>query len=111
MPIGAFRFQEGEMRTGSHIGPGEGIKLWNRMGRPVTLPMHWGTFRLSWEGYWTPPRMLRAIQACVGETSGRFAPQSLGRAWDIPTLAAAPPPVSDARIDACMKDPAVTALR
>ena len=111
LPIGAFRFQEGEIRTGSHIGPGEAIKLWNRMGRPTTLPMHWGTFRLSWEGYWTPPRMLRAIQACAGETSGRFAPQSLGRAWDIPTLAAAPPPVSDARVDACMKDPAVTALR
>lgn len=115
MPIGAFRFQEGEMRTGSHIGPGEAIKLWNRMGRPVTLPMHWGTFRLSWEGYWTPPRMLRAIQACAGETSGRFAPQSLGQPWDIPALglavAAPPPPVSDARVDACMKDPAVTALR
>lgn len=111
LPIGAFRFQEGEMRTGSHIGPGEAIKLWNRMGRPVTLPMHWGTFRLSWEGYWTPPRMLRAIQACAGERSGRFAPQSLGRAWDIPPLAAAPPPVDDTRVDACMKDPAVTALR
>ena len=26
LPIGAFRFQEGEMRTGSHIGPGEAIK-------------------------------------------------------------------------------------
>lgn len=111
MPIGAFRFQEGEMRTGSHIGPGEAIKLWNRMGRPVTLPMHWGTFRLSWEGYWTPPRMLRAIQACAGETSGRFAPQSIGRAWDIPALAATPPPVDDVRIDACLKAPAVTALR
>lgn len=111
LPIGAFRFQEGEMRTGSHIGPGEAIKLWNRMGRPVTLPMHWGTFRLSWEGYWTPPRMLRAIQACAGETSGRFAPQSIGRPWDIPALTAAPPPVADARIDACMNDPAVTALR
>lgn len=111
MPIGAFRFQEGEMRTGSHIGPGEAIKLWNRMGRPVTLPMHWGTFRLSWEGYWTPPRMLRAIQACAGETSGRFAPQSIGQPWDIPALTAAPPPVDEARVDACMKDPAVTALR
>ena len=111
MPIGAFRFQEGEMRTGSHIGPGEAIKLWNRMGRPVTLPIHWGTFRLSWEGYWTPPRMLRAIQACASESSGRFAPQSIGRPWDIPALAAAPPPVDDTRVDACMKDPAVTALR
>lgn len=111
LPIGAFRFQEGEMRTGSHIGPGEAIKLWNRMGRPVTLPMHWGTFRLSWEGYWTPPRMLRAIQACAGERSGSFAPQSLGRAWDIPALTTAPPPIDDTRVDACMKDPAVTALR
>jgi len=111
MPIGAFRFQEGEMRTGSHIGPGEAIKLWNRMGRPTTLPVHWGTFRLSWEGYWTPPRMLWAIQACAGETSRRFTPQLIGRPWNIPALAAAPPPVDDARVDACMKDPAVTALR
>ncbi|WP_447728679.1 MBL fold metallo-hydrolase [Sphingomonas koreensis] len=111
MPIGAFRFQEGEMRTGSHIGPGEAIKLWNRMGRPVTLPVHWGTFRLSWEGYWTPPRMLRAIQACAGETSGRFAPQSIGRPWDISAPGTPPPPVDDARVDACLKTPAVTALR
>jgi len=111
MPIGAFRFQEGEMRTGSHIGPGEAVKLWNRMGRPTTLPVHWGTFRLSWEGYWTPPRMLRAIQACAGEASGRFAPQSIGRPWDIAAPGATPPPLEDARVDACLKDPAVTTLR
>ncbi|MCW4463217.1 MBL fold metallo-hydrolase [Sphingomonas sp. BT-65] len=111
LPIGAFRFEEGQMGTGSHIGPADAIKLWNRMGRPTALPMHWGTFRLSWEGYWTPPRLLRALQACAGETSGRFAPQSLGRAWDIPALGEAPPPVDDKRIDACLKTPAVRALR
>ncbi len=111
LPIGAFRFQEGQMDTASHIGPGDAMKLWSRMGRPVTLPIHWGTFRLTWEGYWTPPRMLRAVQACAGETSGRFAPQNIGRAWDIPALTAAPPPVVDARIDACLKAPAVRALR
>ncbi|WP_343520172.1 MBL fold metallo-hydrolase [Sphingomonas sp.] len=111
LPIGAFRFGEGQMGTGSHIGPGDAIKVWNRMGRPTALPMHWGTFRLSWEGYWTPPRLLRALQACAGESSGRFAPQSIGRAWDIPALGEAPPPVDDKRIDACLKTPAVWALR
>ncbi|WP_423601822.1 MBL fold metallo-hydrolase [Sphingomonas sp. MS122] len=111
LPIGAFRFEEGQMSTGSHIGPADAIKLWNRMGRPTALPMHWGTFRLSWEGYWTPPRLLRALQACAGETSGRFAPQSLGRPWDIPQIGQAPPPVDDERVDACLKTPAVTALR
>lgn len=111
LPIGAFRFEEGQMSTGSHIGPGEAIKLWNRMGRPTTLPMHWGTFRLSWEGYWTPPRLLRALQACAGDTSGRFAPQSIGRTWDVPAIGAAPPPVDDKRIDACLKTSAVRALR
>lgn len=111
LPIGAFRFEEGQMGTGSHIGPADAIKLWNRMGRPVTLPVHWGTFRLSWEGYWTPPRLLRALQACAGETSGRFAPQSIGRPWDVPALGQAPPPMDDARIDACLKTPAIRALR
>ncbi len=111
LPIGAFRFEEGQMSTGSHIGPAEAIKLWNRMGRPTTLPMHWGTFRLSWEGYWTPPRLLRALQACAGDTSGRFAPQSIGRAWDIPALGAPPPPVDDTRIDACLQTSAVRAIR
>ncbi|WP_186456838.1 MBL fold metallo-hydrolase [Sphingomonas suaedae] len=111
LPIGAFRFQEGQMRTASHIGPVEAIKLWNRLGHPHTLPMHWGTFRLTWEGYWTPPLMLRALQSCAGETSGRFAPQSIGRPWTIPVLSAPPAPADETRLDACEKSPAVTALR
>ncbi|MBX3592902.1 MBL fold metallo-hydrolase [Sphingomonas sp.] len=111
LPIGAFRFQEGQMGIGSHIGPMDAIRVWNRLGRPTTLPIHWGTFRLSWEGYWTPPRMLRALQACAGDTSGRFAPQNIGRAWDIPAVTPPPPPVADARLAACGTDPRVTALR
>lgn len=111
LPIGAFRFQEGQMDTASHIGPGDAIKLWNRMGRPYTMPIHWGTFRLTWEGYWTPPRMLRALQTCTGETSQRFVPHPIGKPFIVPPVTAPPPPVSASQVDRCLRDPSVTVFR
>lgn len=111
LPIGAFRFEEGQMDTASHIGPADAMKLWNRLGRPVTLPMHWGTFRLTWEGRETPPGMLTALQACAGERSGRFVPWPIGRGMTVPTLTAAPPAPADAVVDRCLQTPAIRALR
>lgn len=111
LPIGAFRFYDGQMRTASHIGPGEAMEIWDRLGRPNALPIHWGTFRLSWEGYATPPDMLRAIQSCVGERSGNFRPRAIGNAFDLPVAASPSRPVSSAAIARCVNDPAVRALR
>lgn len=111
LPVGAFRFYEGQMRTASHIGPGEAIELWNRLGRPHALPMHWGTFRLSWEGHSTPPDMLRAIQACAGENSGRFARREIGQAFQVPPMGIAPRAISSASVARCLQSPSVTAFR
>jgi len=111
LPIGAFRFQEGQMDTASHIGPANALKIWRRLGRPVTLPIHWGTFRLTWEGRETPPAMLRALQACARERSGRFVPRAVGAGFAVPPVSAGPAQIPDARIDACLRMPAARALR
>ena len=44
VPIAAFRFRPGQLGTGSHIGPPDALRVWNRLGRPWTLPIHWAPF-------------------------------------------------------------------
>jgi L-ascorbate metabolism protein UlaG (beta-lactamase superfamily) len=102
IPIGAFRFEEGQMASGSHIGPGDAIRVWDGLGRPFALPIHWGTFRLSREGYATPPRMLAAMLRCAGSDPARFAPAAIGVPVQIPALGASPPP-DIARVEACRR--------
>jgi L-ascorbate metabolism protein UlaG (beta-lactamase superfamily) len=103
IPIGAFRFTEGQMASGSHIGPRDALRVWDGLGRPFALPIHWGTFRLSREGYATPPRMLRAMQACAGSDPARFAPVAIGVPFDLPALGAPPPRPDIAKVDACTR--------
>lgn len=92
VPIGAFRFQPGQMGTGSHIGPIDAVKVFEGLGRPFTVPLHWGTFRLSYEAYETPPRMLGEAMRCAGHDPRRFAPVRIGQTIEVPPLSAAPPP-------------------
>ncbi len=111
IPIGAFRFEEGQMANGSHIGPEGAIRVWNGLGRPRAIPIHWGTFRLSREGYDTPPRMLDAMLRCGGADPGRFAAVRIGAPVAIAPLGS-PPPVPDfAAIEACHKAGRFAALR
>lgn len=104
IPIGAFRFQEGQMASGSHIGPLGALHVWDGLGRPFALPIHWGTFRLSREAWDTPPRMLAAMQACAGIDPARFAPAAIGVPVDVPALGATPPRPDMARVAACHRD-------
>ena len=101
IPIGAFRFEEGQMGTGSHIGPGDAIRVWDGLGRPRAIPIHWGTFRLSREGYDTPPRMLAAMLRCAGIGQGRFAPVRIGAAVPVPALDQPPPAPDMAAVERC----------
>lgn len=101
IPIGAFRFEEGQMASGSHIGPGDALKVWNGLGRPFAVPIHWGTFRLSWEGYRTPPDMLAAMEQCAGVAPGRFSPGAIGVPIQVPALGAAPPAADMGKVEAC----------
>ncbi|MCU6455990.1 MBL fold metallo-hydrolase [Sphingomonas sp. A2-49] len=111
IPIGAFRFAPGQMRSGSHVGPAEAVLIHQRLGAARSMPIHWGTFRLSYEGYLTPPRMLAAAMRCTGGTG--FAPARIGVPFDVPPYAA---PRAGRRLDPgamlrCLDTPAVRALR
>ncbi len=109
IPIGAFRFSPGQLGTGSHIGPPDALRVWNRLGRPWTLPIHWGTFRLSSEAYDTPPRMLAELMRCAGGPPGVFAAREIGRPWMVPPVADRPL-LDEGRIDACARTSAVRVL-
>jgi len=86
IPIGAFRFEAGQMASGSHIGPIEAVEVYRRLGAPTGIGIHWGTFRLSYEAYDTPPRLLAAAEKCAG-LSG-FGTVGLGRPTPIAPYAA-----------------------
>lgn len=109
LPIGAFRFQPGQMHIDSHIGPVQAVLLWNRLGRPQTMPIHWGTFRLSNEARETPPTMLDLVMRCAGAETARFAAWRVGEA----RLVARPSPsapIDDALVTRCGNSAAVRAL-
>ena len=110
LPIGAFRFRPGQLGTGSHVGPPDALRVWNRLGRPWTLPIHWGTFRLSSEAYDTPPRMLAELMRCTGGPADAFAAREIGGPWLVPPVRSGPP-LDEARIEPCARTEAVRALR
>jgi L-ascorbate metabolism protein UlaG (beta-lactamase superfamily) len=92
VPIGAFRFRPEQMGTGSHIGPIDAVKVFEGLGRPRTMPIHWGTFRLSYEAYDTPPKLLAEAMRCAGHDPQRFAPARIGQTVEVPRLSTAPAP-------------------
>ena len=109
VPIGAFRFRPGQMGTGSHIGPIDAVKVFEGLGRPRTIPIHWGTFRLSFEAYQTPPRLLAVAMRCAGHDPQRFAPVRIGETVEVPPVSTAPParPLGPE----CLESPAVRSLK
>lgn len=107
IPIGAFRFSPGEMGTGSHISPVGAVEVFQRLGASSGIGMHWGTFRLSYEAYDTPPKMLDALMRCTG-TGGRFVTTRIGEPVRIPPYA--PPARPRRTLAECAKTPEVLAL-
>ncbi len=90
IPIGAFRFWKGQMQSDAHIGPLQAAEVFKRLGASTAIPIHWGTFRLSYEGWNTPPRMLQLALGCAGIPADRFAPLRIGQARPIPTISPVP---------------------
>lgn len=110
IPIGAFRFQPGEMGIGSHIGPVDAVEVYRRLGAQNAVPIHWGTFRLSYEKYDTPPKLLAAATACTGQQG--FAAHALGAPFAVPALGTGQggrPMTRDALLQ-CLDTPAVRTL-
>lgn len=99
LPIGAFRFAPGQMVTGSHIGPREAVDVFSGLRASYGIPIHWGTFRLSFEAYDTPPKMLDLFSACAGYQPGVFARKEIGAPVVIPPYAQPPRILADMAAD------------
>ena len=111
LPIGAFRFVPGQMAIGSHMGPVDAVEVHRLLGAARSIPVHWGTFRLSFEQYDTPPKLLAAAMACTGQKG--FAPVPIGVPTEVAPYAA-PAKVTPTSRDAllrCLDTPAVHAMR
>jgi len=60
LPIGAY-YPETFRRV--HMGPDEAIKAFKDLDAKCFVPMHYGTFKLSFEDLAEPPRWLLEIAA------------------------------------------------
>lgn len=111
IPIGAFRFAAGQMAAGSHIGPVDAVEVFRRLGAARAIGVHWGTFRLSYEGWDTPPRLLAAAERCVGASG--FGTIAIGRTVEVPGYVAPPsrPAMPRTALLHCLDTPKVAALR
>ncbi len=110
IPIGAFRFAPRQMASGSHIGPVDAVEVYRRLRASHAIPIHWGTFRLSYEAYDTPPKLLAEAMRCTGQRG--FDAVAIGRPVEIPAYV---PPARDggrsrAALLRCLDTPAVRAL-
>jgi L-ascorbate metabolism protein UlaG (beta-lactamase superfamily) len=97
IPIGAFRFWPGQMESDAHISPKQAVALFERLRASTAIPIHWGTFRLSYEKWDTPPRMLEQYLRCEGIPRSRFAPVKIGQEVMVPGYSV--PARSDRRCD------------
>jgi len=111
IPIGAFRFVDGQMESGSHIGPVDAVEVYRRLGAAHAIPIHWGTFRLSFEGYDTPPKLLAAAMRCTGQTG--FEPVAIGRPTEVARYVkpGTVTPMARAALLQCLDTPTVRAFR
>jgi L-ascorbate metabolism protein UlaG (beta-lactamase superfamily) len=77
IPIGAYspRWFMGS----HHMDPEQAVKLWQQIGRPKTIPIHWGVFELADESLDMPPEELLAALETTGEQGGGFVPFSIGQ--------------------------------
>ena len=112
IPIGAFRFQPGQMHVGSHIGPIQAERVFASLNPVRAIPIHWGTFKLSDEARDTPPKMLREVMNCAGYADpNSFGPVAVGAPLMVPALpkegVRPAPPAPD---PVCLNDPAITGL-
>jgi len=111
IPIGAFRFAPGQMNSGSHIGPIDAVRVFDRLGAARAIPIHWGTFRLSYEARDTPPKMLDALLRRTGGDPAAFAAVELGRGVEVPTYAAPIRRPDEAKLEGAADWPEIKALR
>ncbi|MCM8731770.1 MBL fold metallo-hydrolase [Hephaestia sp. GCM10023244] len=113
LPIGAFRFTDGQMASGGHMGPLDAVEAYRRTGAARAIVVHWGTFRLSYEGYDTPARMLAPAMRCAAMDPARFDTVAIGAPIEVAAYQAPPATAEVPRAErlACLDTPEVRALR
>src|SRR3546814_18518856 len=74
------------MSSVTHIGPRDAVNIFEGLQASYAIPIHWGTFRLSYEAYDTPPRMLDLFVRCAGLSPERFSGKVIGRTMDVPAF-------------------------
>lgn len=76
LPIGAYAPQW--FMRGQHMDPDQAVALWQHIGRPVALPIHWGVFELADEALDEPPAALAQALRAAGEEQATFSPWKIG---------------------------------
>ncbi len=109
IPVGAFRFVPGQMGIGSHLGPIDAAEVFDRLGATTAYGMHWGTFRLSYEAWDTPPKLLAEVMKCRGQN--RFGTVGIGFPVVVAPYARPVRAKPKGDMDKCLRSPAVTSLR
>jgi len=66
LPIGAYH---PDSFRHVHMGPDEAIKVFHDLQSKLLVPMHYGSFRLSFEDMDEPPRWLKELAEEAGLTS------------------------------------------
>lgn len=79
LPIGAY--VPSSFRK-NHIDPNEAVQIHERLGAEVSIPMHYGTFRLSDEAYDQPVKDLAAALKSRGVNESAFQILKEGQAWE-----------------------------
>jgi N-acyl-phosphatidylethanolamine-hydrolysing phospholipase D len=82
LPIGAYE-PRWFMRE-QHVNPAEAYRAFGELGARYMLPMHWGTFDLSFEPMDRPPsELMEAVDAAAGDRS-RVRILAIGQTWEVP---------------------------
>jgi L-ascorbate metabolism protein UlaG (beta-lactamase superfamily) len=70
IPVGAYE-PRWFMAT-QHINPHEAVRMYQALGKPLSLGIHWGTFQLTDEAYEDPMKDLIAAMKHEGIALDRF---------------------------------------
>ena len=77
IPIGAYSPRW--FMSSHHMDPQQAVTLWQQLGRPFTVPIHWGVFELADESLDMPPQELLTALDDEGEDGRLFSPLCIGQ--------------------------------
>ena len=89
LPIGAY--EPRWFMAEQHVSPGEAYQAFVELGARYLIPMHWGTFNLSFEPMDLPPKELMAAVDAAGGDRERVRVLKIGETFDVPAREQARP--------------------